>query len=168
MSTSISRFSDGVRASSAARAASVSSFDLMSFRSAAPSGEDFAALGRELATRRLDDELEVLADRAGAVSAHVIDGQSPIFWGTSAARRGEEDVDSAIATAEAVAAAETAGVDFAACQGQQLGKRDEHDGVALGNAQLRQPLARSRGDVPPRRRRRINVQIVRYRCHRGR
>jgi hypothetical protein len=83
------------------------------FKGVAPSGDEFVAIGRELATRRLDDELELLADRAGAVAAVVIDAQSPVIWGTSTTRRVEEDVDAAVATAEALEAADRAEIDFA-------------------------------------------------------
>jgi hypothetical protein len=68
---------------------------------------------RELAVRRLDDELEALIDRAGATSAVVIDAQSPVIWGASGAHRGGEDVDTTLKTAEAIAAADSAGVDLA-------------------------------------------------------
>ncbi len=72
------------------------------------------AISSELASRRLDDALDALADRAGAVSAVVIDAQSPVVWGTSGTRRGDEDVETSIRTAEAAETAVRAGVDFAA------------------------------------------------------
>lgn len=83
--------------------------------SGALSGVDFDAPGdrHELASRRLDDELEALADRAGAIRAVVIDTQSPVIWGTSGARRHEDDVDTALHTARAVDKAQQAGVDLA-------------------------------------------------------
>ncbi|MEB2313300.1 MAG: hypothetical protein OZ921_09490 [Sorangiineae bacterium] len=76
---------------------------------------DFDAPGdrHELASRRLDDELESLADRAGAVRAVVIDTQSPVIWGTSGARRHEDDVETALHTARAAEQAARAGVDLA-------------------------------------------------------
>lgn len=76
---------------------------------------DFEAPGdrHELASRRLDDELDALADRAGAVRAVVIDTQSPIIWGTSGTRRHEDDVEMALHTARAAAQAKGAGVDLA-------------------------------------------------------
>ena len=40
-------------------------------------------------TRRLDDELCALAARTGALSAIVIDFQSPVLWGTSEPRVGD-------------------------------------------------------------------------------
>ncbi len=46
-------------------------------------------------TRRLDDELCSLAARTGAVSAVVIDFQSPVVWGTSEPRIGDENVTAA-------------------------------------------------------------------------
>ena len=74
---------------------------------------DLSASSGELVTRRLDDELAALADRAGAVRAVVIDAQSPVVWGTSEIRRGDENVESALRAADALAAAEKAGVDLA-------------------------------------------------------
>lgn len=72
------------------------------------------AISNELAARRLDDALDALADRAGAVSAVVIDAQSPIVWGISGTRRGDEDVETFVRTADAADKAVRAGVDFAA------------------------------------------------------
>jgi hypothetical protein len=69
--------------------------------------------GSELASRRLDDELARLADRVGAIRAVVVDLQSPVLWGTSEIRRGDEDVETALRGARALEAAEQAGVDFA-------------------------------------------------------
>lgn len=74
---------------------------------------DAVGLGRELSSRRLDDELATLADRAGALRGVVIDTQSPVLWGTSELRRGDEDVDSALAAARSLTTAEQHGVDFA-------------------------------------------------------
>ena len=71
-------------------------------------------ISSELASRRLDDALDALADRAGAVSAVVIDAQSPVVWGISGTRRGDEDVETSIRTADATEMAVRAGVDFAA------------------------------------------------------
>lgn len=88
---------------------------LRSFAGALQSGEpERPGISTELASRRLDDTLDALADRAGAVSAVVIDAQSPVVWGISGMRRGDEDVETAIRTAEAAERAVRAGVDLAA------------------------------------------------------
>jgi hypothetical protein len=73
--------------------------------------DDWSAMSRELVARRLDDELAEISERAGAVRALVIDRQSPMIWGTSGARRSDEDVDTGIKTAEALDAVAKAGVD---------------------------------------------------------
>lgn len=74
--------------------------------------EDWSAMSRELVGRRLDDELAEISERAGALRALVIDRQSPMIWGTSGARRADEDVDTGIKTAEALDAAVKGGVDI--------------------------------------------------------
>ena len=84
-----------------------------SFSGIVPNADDYLNASRELASRRLDDELEALADRAGAVQTVVIDAQTPMVWGASGARRRDEDVDTAIKTAQSLDAAEAAGVDLA-------------------------------------------------------
>ncbi|MEZ4225035.1 MAG: hypothetical protein R3B13_29040 [Polyangiaceae bacterium] len=84
-----------------------------SFAQSVSGAFDLVVLGSELASRRLDDELARLADQAGAVRAVVVDVQSPVLWGTSEIRRGDEDVESALRTARALGAAEQSGVDFA-------------------------------------------------------
>lgn len=84
-----------------------------SFESTGESAMDISVLSGELASRRLDDELAALADRAGAVRAVVIDAQSPVIWGTSEMRRSGEDVESAFGAADALAAAERSGIDLA-------------------------------------------------------
>jgi len=76
--------------------------------------DDWSAMSRELVARRLDDSLAEIAERAGAVRALVIDRQSPMIWGTSGARRGDEDVDTGIKTAEALDAVAKEGVDMEA------------------------------------------------------
>lgn len=52
------------------------------------------------ATRRLDDALASLAERAQGVAGIVIDVQSPVIWGTSLPRQGDETVDGAIAAVQ--------------------------------------------------------------------
>ncbi len=74
--------------------------------------DDWSAMSRELVARRLDDELAEISERAGAVRALVIDRQSPMIWGTSGARRSDEDVDTGIKTAEALDTVLKAGVDM--------------------------------------------------------
>lgn len=61
-------------------------------------------------TRRLDDELCALAARTGAISAVVIDFQSPVLWGTSEPRIGDESVFSAQQTAQLAEMAERGGL----------------------------------------------------------
>lgn len=61
-------------------------------------------------TRRLDDELCSLAARTGAVSAVVIDFQSPVVWGTSEPRIGDESVTSAQKLSQLWEMAERGGV----------------------------------------------------------
>lgn len=61
-------------------------------------------------TRRLDDELCSLAARTGAVSAVVIDFQSPVVWGTSEPRIGDESVTSAQKLSQLAEMAERGGV----------------------------------------------------------
>jgi hypothetical protein len=82
-----------------------------SFSGLTAHSEDWSSMSHELVGRRLDDELAEIAERAGAVRALVIDRQSPMIWGTSGARRADEDVDTGIKTAEALNAVEKAGVD---------------------------------------------------------
>jgi len=69
------------------------------FQIASSASEDRPRVSREPAARRLDEELEALAARANAVRAVVIDDTSPVLWGTSEARRGGEDVETAVETA---------------------------------------------------------------------
>ncbi len=67
---------------------------------------------RANAQRRLDDELHVLAARVGAVRALVLDDRSPILWGSSEPRGEREDVETALATAEAAEQAARAGLEL--------------------------------------------------------
>ncbi|WP_437964142.1 hypothetical protein WMF04_31060 [Sorangium sp. So ce260] len=62
--------------------------------------------------RRLDDELEGLALRAGALGAIVVDDASPVVWGTSEPRRDEADVDYALLLARWADDVERAGVNL--------------------------------------------------------
>ena len=69
--------------------------------------ESFASIGDRLysdrprvvppaASREVDDALGVLAERANALRAVVIDEDSPVLWGSSEAPRGPEDVETAL------------------------------------------------------------------------
>lgn len=51
--------------------------------------------GEAWASRRLDTALADLAERAGAVAALVMDGQSPVLWGLSLPREALPDVEAA-------------------------------------------------------------------------
>ncbi|MGK3987521.1 hypothetical protein WME99_31060 [Sorangium sp. So ce136] len=63
-------------------------------------------------THRLDDELEGLASRAGALGAIVVDDTSPVIWGTSEPRRDEVDVDYAVLLAQWADDVERVGVNL--------------------------------------------------------
>ncbi|AUX46578.1 uncharacterized protein SOCE26_080840 [Sorangium cellulosum] len=63
-------------------------------------------------THRLDDELEGLALRAGALGAVVVDDTSPVVWGTSEPRRDEVDVEDAVLLARWADEVERAGVNL--------------------------------------------------------
>jgi hypothetical protein len=55
--------------------------------------------------RRLDDELVILADATGAVATVVVDDKSPVLWGSSLRRLGDEDVDAEVALGQALQSA---------------------------------------------------------------
>lgn len=59
----------------------------------------------------LDDALDVLAQRARALAAIVIDDTSPVIWGSSLVPHGPEDVDEAIWIARVSRAVVTVGLD---------------------------------------------------------
>ena len=65
------------------------------------------------ARRRLDEALELLAARAGATGAVVVDARSPEIWGCSEVHRTREDIDTAVATAAAAVQLAEHGIDFA-------------------------------------------------------
>lgn len=81
------------------------------FSSTSPIAEEWLSVSHEICARRLDDELAVLSDRAGAVGAVVIDTQSPVIWGSSDRRRPDEDVERALEISAALTEAEAGGVD---------------------------------------------------------
>lgn len=84
---------------------------------------------------RLDDELEALALRAGAVGAVVIDDTSPVLWGTSTPRRGGGDVETALMLAEWSLYARARGLDLV-----ELVQLDEQAlSARLEQAGLREP-----------------------------
>jgi hypothetical protein len=82
------------------------------FTVSAPESAEWTSVSRELGVRRLDDELALLAERAGAVRALVIDVQSPVLWGSSG-RRGTEDVDDAIRITQVLERARSAELELA-------------------------------------------------------
>jgi hypothetical protein len=65
------------------------------------------------ARRRLDEALELLAGRAGAAGAAVVDARSPEIWGCSEVHRTREDMDTAVVTASTAAQLAEHGIDFA-------------------------------------------------------
>jgi hypothetical protein len=64
-----------------------------------------------LTTRELDDALALLAEKADALRAVVIDEDSPVLWGTSEATPGPEDVEVAMWIGELADSAAAAGLD---------------------------------------------------------
>ncbi len=58
--------------------------------------------------RRLDDELVALADATTALATVVVDDKSPVLWGTSLPRDGDEDVDAAVAVGRTLESASSA------------------------------------------------------------
>ncbi len=63
------------------------------------------------AGHELDDALDVLAQRARAQGALVIDDSSPVIWGSSLVPHGPEDLEEAIAVARIADAFEALGLD---------------------------------------------------------
>ena len=66
-----------------------------------PNEERPVASGAML-TRRLDDELVALADATVALATVVVDDKSPVLWGTSLPRQGDEDVEAEVALGRAL------------------------------------------------------------------
>lgn len=106
-------------------------------------------------TRRLDDELCALAARTGAMSAVVIDYQSPVLWGTSEPRVGDESINVAQRLAQLATMAERGGLDLLKLcklspeQAEHvLSESDLNEG---SRATLRRELGRLRGLDPVRR-----------------
>lgn len=86
------------------------------------------------ATRELDDALALLAEKADALRAVVIDEDSPVLWGTSEPSPGPEDVEVAMWTGELADSAAAAELDIVEL-------------VGLDDATLRERL----GGVEPRK-----------------
>jgi hypothetical protein len=118
------------------------------FQTASSVSEDRPRLTQEPAARRLDEELEALAARVGAVRAAVIDDTSPVLWGSSESRRGGEDVDTAIETTRVQEQVAALGLDLA-----ELVERDPTEVEDL--------LAEH--NVPPKRSAHLNEAISRIR-----
>ena len=134
------RASDAVRERLEALAAS--------FSELAPSGDELGQRSRDLAWTRLDGELEVLASRAGAIQALVIDVGSPVVWGSSAPERREDGVPAAIEAARAWEQAEAAGLDLAELlelEESALSGRLEEAGSGSRAARLARAVSRIRG-----------------------
>jgi hypothetical protein len=74
-----------------------------------------------LMTRELDDALALLAEKADALRAVVIDEDSPVLWGTSEPTPGPEDVEVAMWIGELADSAAAAGLDMV-----ELVQLDEH------------------------------------------
>lgn len=96
-------------------------------------GEQLRARAPELhrhdtAAEEVDYALGVLADKAKALRALVLDEDSPVLWGSSESPRGREDVEVAEWSAELYDSAATAGLDLVAL-------------VGMPDAELREELA---------------------------
>jgi hypothetical protein len=97
----------------------------------------------ESAFKRLDVALEALRSRSGAANVVIVDGHSPVLWGTSDAQRPSEDVEELERVGRALRAALEAGVELdamCALEPQDVGARLRDLGVgrdaaaALGRA----------------------------------
>lgn len=93
-------------------------------------------LSTAVASQEVDDALVVLADKAKALSAVVIDEDSPVLWGSSESPRGPEDVDTAMWIGELAESAAQA--------------EDELDLVALVQLEVGE-LQRELADLQPRK-----------------
>jgi hypothetical protein len=88
----------------------------------------------------LDDALDVLAQRARALAALVIDDASPVIWGSSLVPHGPEDLDEAIWVARVAGALEALGLDPIELVAEQPG--DVHAALAAKGAPDAGALAR--------------------------
>jgi hypothetical protein len=114
--------------------------------------ETFATVGEELqlrgprvarvsASQELDDALALLAEKANALRAVVIDEDSPVMWGTSESPAGAEDVETAMWIGELAESASAAGLDLVELV--QLGSEDLRERVAgVEPRKLRERLLR--------------------------
>ncbi len=112
----------------------------------------FAGVGSELqvrsprvaspsASQELDDALALLAEKAEALRAVVIDEDSPVLWGSSESPPGPEDVESAMWIGELADSAAAAGLDMVELV--QLSAEDLHARVReLEPRKLRERLLR--------------------------
>lgn len=105
--------------------------------------------------RRLDEELYGLAARTGAVSATIIDFQSPVVWGQSEPRHGGESVTAAMEITKLLVAASRQGLDIESlCQATDEEARHTIAGSELAEPErsgLRQQVARLRSLAVNRR-----------------
>jgi len=127
-----------------------------SFFELAPQGPEPSPDGHaNWTTRRLDDELCALAARTGAASALVIDFQSPVVWGTSEPRLGDESVTDAQKLAQVAEMAERGGLsllDLCALGSDEIEtKLNDARLNEASRATLRRELGRIRGIDPVRR-----------------
>lgn len=87
--------------------------------------ETFSGIGNQLqvrsprmtspsASQEVDDALALLAEKAGALRAVVIDEDSPVMWGSSESPPGPEDVETAMWIGELAESAGAAGLDMSA------------------------------------------------------
>jgi hypothetical protein len=96
------------------------------------------------ASRELDDALALLAEKADALRAVVIDEDSPVLWGSSESPPGLEDVEAAMWIGELAESAAGAGLDrLALVELVQLGPEQLRERVAtLEPRKLRERLIR--------------------------
>jgi hypothetical protein len=66
----------------------------------------------ETPAKRLDEALEALRARTGAISVVIIDGHSPVMWGASNPERHSDDVGDLVKTGDAIHALLAADVDL--------------------------------------------------------
>jgi hypothetical protein len=66
----------------------------------------------ETAAKRLDEALEALRARTGAVGVVIVDGHSPVLWGASEPERHADDVGELVKTGDAISALLAADVDL--------------------------------------------------------
>lgn len=110
-----------------------------------------------LAQRRLDDELCALSGRIGATGAAVIDMQSPVLWGTSENRVGDEDLDTLMAVAELDILAKSRGIDLAVVSGLREDDRTSALSGFSGEERSRLELLVSRMAARPLRARQAHL-----------